>query len=631
MNIFILDNTRRHLLILFVFSFLFTPIFAQQIQVKDLELKEAIPFVKVQIDNQAPFLSDIDGYFAVNTNSKMISLSVSNYLDTVFEYHGQKELFLKERFNEIEEVVVIPGKNPAETIMERVIANRTINHPKGSNSYSCRSYSKFTISANPETIAGIPENTTDTLLKKLKTFFTNQHLFLLESTSEKMYDPPYKEKEVIQAYKVSGFSDPLFSTFANEMQSFHFYENQVQILGESYLCPLAFGSIRRYFFLIEDTLINPSGDSTFQITFRPRKDKNFNAMKGTLYINTNRYAVEKVNAEPITDTAGFGAKIIQEYTFIDGKKWFPSKLSTEIHFKSLQISNKLNDAGLYGKGSTYIDQVKIDADLSKERFNAIEIETKVDANEKDSSHWDKARNHELTEQELQTYTRIDSLSKVVGLERKMLSLISLTQGKIPLGKFQIDIPRSISYRDYEGVRAGLGLETSNRLWKRTTLGGFVGYGFIDKEWKYGGYFYSLLVPKNFVSIDGLFQQDLLARGNHQFHKSPYDFQLKQHVNQIYVRKMERQRIAEIGLTIYSTPRLKMKVSSNYQRIETTHNYNYTLKSGEVLNDAFHQFEYAGELTWTPGERIKLVGFNRVSLGSKYPKFHRSAKMLQSML
>ena len=85
-------------------------------------------------------------------------------------------------------------------------------------------------------------------------------------------------------------------------------------------------------------------DTTFTIFYRPRLGKTFSGMTGHLYINTNGYAIEKVIAEPYKDSTGITLKIIQEYDLIDGKKWFPSKLTTEMDMRALKLDSDLESA-----------------------------------------------------------------------------------------------------------------------------------------------------------------------------------------------------------------------------------------------------------------------------------------------
>lgn len=612
------------LLVILLFS---GNVFAQRTaQLVDGSTNETIPFAKIVPKPGDPSLTDIDGLFTIPASATEIGIYAHGFYDTIIPVGaiGEK-ILLRVEVNHLEEVVILPGVNPAERIIELAMANRKKNHPMGEEAFSCTSYSKFVFTLDPEALARIPDTVTDSNLISLRTFFNAQHLFLLESTTEKFFEPPYREKEVITAYRVSGFSDPAFSTFANEIQSFNFYENQFNLLGKTYVNPLAFGGIRRYLFILEDQTVT-NGDTTFTIRFQPRRDKNFEGMKGWLYINSNGYAIEKVIAEPQNDSKTATPKIIQEYALIDGKKWFPVKLSTEILFQGLELNPALKEAYLTGKGSTYIDHIVIGADLSNQRFNAVTLQTARDAHEKDSTHWDQQRKFELTEKEIRTYEMVDSLSDKHRLDQRFSSLSSLAEGKLPLGPIQFDLLRVLDFHAYEGTRVGLGLENSKKLMKHVTIGGYFGYGFKDKEWKYGGYGSWMVFPKQFIQLQASFQQDLVERGGYTFLSQGRGLSLTSATRHLFVQNMERQRKAEVALSGYLTPRIKLLIAGNYQRIGLTDGYRFTSPNGEIYSGdrTFDQAEASAELVWTIRENVMYIGDKRISKGSLFPRISLKA-------
>lgn len=608
----------------------------QTIQIIDAETKTPVPFVRVSPIPGNPLLGDIDGYFVLPAGATHIQLKSAEYRDTLINVSGLgATIELQPLSNALDEFVLLPGINPAERIMEAAIANRKRNHPMGDESFTYDSYSKCIFTMNPDALATIPDTTTDTNLIRIRNRFGKQHFFMMESTAKKSFEPPYREKEVITAYKVSGFTDSAFSTFANKLQSFHFYENQFNLMGKSYINPLAFGSIRRYLFILEDTTIVET-DTTFTIRFQPRKDKNFDGMKGWLYINTNGFALEKVIAEPAAALGSVQPKIIQEYVLIDGKKWFPAKLSTEAVFPAFRLDSALTDGYLVGKGSTYIENTVLGADVSKQRFNAVIVETTIDAGEKDSTHWQGNRKYELTDKKKTTYKMMDSVSKVKHFDQRLMLYRALADGKISLGYVQLDMRRLISYRQYEGYRFGAGLETSQKLWKRAVIGGYFGYGTRDKAWKYGGYASCLIVPKYFVEVRGAFQEDLIERGGYEFLSHEKGFSLAALSRHFYVANMERQRKMELTLSGYFTPRIKLMAIASYQRIRLTQGYEYArmgdnAASPEMLLSeaaAFDVAEVGLEGVWTIREKLMYLGTKRVSLGSKWPKI--SAKVTRGI-
>lgn len=593
---------------------------AQQIQIVETVSGAGIPFVKVYPNIGSPLLSDIDGYFTPGENWTSVTLKMASFRDTTYFLTGQLKLEMNEAAKALDEVTILPGINPAERIMELAIKNRKDNHPMGKESFKYKSYSKFVFTIDQDALASISDTETDTNLVDLKRFFDQQHLFLLESTTEKSYEPPFRQKEVITAYSVSGFTDPMFSTFTNELQSFNFYENQFDIFGKSYINPLAFGGIRRYLFILEDSIVNAPGDTTFTISFQPRKDKNFEGMKGVMYINSRGYALEKVITEPAEPADGVLPKIIQEYKFVDGKKWFPYKLSTEATFPTLRLSSKLKNGSLIGKGSTYIEDIQLGIDLSDVKFNAVQLQTANDANKKDSTHWDNNRKYSLTEKEKMTYVVIDSISKDQRLDLKLRALKSLLSGKVPLGYFQLDLKRIIDYREYEGVRLGAGLETSPKLSEGFLVGGYFGYGTRDKNWKYGAYGSLMLYKKQFLQLEARYQEDVLERGGTRFEALPFSLAVTSYYDHLYVKNMDRQRMAEVAISGYITPRMKLRLGTDYQRMRLTDGYTYAFADTSMgIRNKFELAEITGEFIWSIGEKVMYIGDKRVSLGSKWPQ------------
>jgi hypothetical protein len=528
------------------------------------------------------------------------------------------EIYLVGMLRSLNEVNVVPGINPAHRIIDNAIENRKKNNPVDNDAFRYESYSKFIFDVNEDAVAAISDSTSDPTLLRMKKFFTEQYLFMIESASIRTFMPPSRDKEEITAYKVSGFTDPAFSTFANEMQSFSFYENQFQLLGKTYINPIAFGGTKRYLFILEDTTV-VGQDSTFTIFYRPRKGRNFEGMTGRLYINTNGWAIEKVTASPYEDTTGMKVLIVQEYALVDNKKWFPSKLSTEINFGNILL-DKLKDGNIIGKGSTYIKNVQLNpTDLRKRDFDNVTVVTNEDAGFVKEKDWDTMRVYAINTKEKRTYEMIDSLSQAEKLEEKAFMLSSLLQGKVPLGYFNLDLTRVIDYNLYEGYRFGAGLETSKKLMRWATIGGYYGWATRDKQSKYGGYATIHINKKNGVKMNLRFQQDLLERGGTEFQKDAFSLTSTSLYRHFFIQNMEQQRLAEIAFSGNIRSNMKITVLGNFQRIYTMSNYAYYPTIGALPETRFDIAETALEFTWNIRERVMMVGDNRISKGTKFPK------------
>jgi hypothetical protein len=286
------------------------------------------------------------------------------------------------------------------------------------------------------------------------------------------------------ATKVSGFKEPMMAFMISQIQSTSFYEEQISIANRKYINPISRGSTRKYFFLIEDTAYTEKKDTVFIISFRPMKRTNFDGMKGFLSINTNRWAIQNVKAQPANDTTGIIIKIEQLYEFVQDH-WFPSQLHTDVIFTNFQVPAGDESYHLVGNGRSYLRDIDLSPDLKKREFGYSEIEIESDAAKKKGEFWREYRVDSLTDREKETYRVIDSLGREADFDRIANTMQTLLTGRIPLGPIDFDINRFIHYNDFEGLYLGVGLHTNDRFSKVVKTGGYWGYGFGDKRAKYG--------------------------------------------------------------------------------------------------------------------------------------------------
>jgi hypothetical protein len=99
--------------------------------------------------------------------------------------------------------------------------------------------------------------------------------------------------------------------------------------------------------------------------------------------------------------------------------------------------------------------------------------------------WNNYRKDTITTKEKNTFVMMDSLMKNTPMESVVLFSARVATGFFPIGKFDLDVRRLGAFNKYEGIRLGLGLYTNKKISKYFSVGGWAGYGFRDKKWKYG--------------------------------------------------------------------------------------------------------------------------------------------------
>jgi len=475
-------------------------VWAQEYQILDESLNKGVSFAKIYPEKEPAKLADIDGLFELLSADQKIQIKAQGYHDTTVFLPDleSNQIYLRTKAQQTQDVVVLPGLNPAVRIIEQAIANRKRNHPQAHGGFIAEQYSKFVFDLDDTTRRKMAESVispTDTNNFEFKQFTERQAFFISETKSSHYFEPPYREKEIIEAYRVSGFTDPALSSIAQGLQSFHFYEIQLEILGLKYLSPLAPGSLNRYFFSLKDTTVT-GVDTTFTIFFKPKKGADFNGLTGYLYINTNGFAIEKVQAAPFNPPPNSNkVAIVQEYQLIDSKIWFPKQLSTAIYLPFISLSFDSLPAVIVGKGINVVKGVRFDPpELDKVRFQQIAVETLPNAaNKLSAAAWDSVRIAPLSEREKMTYIQIDSLSEEYHFDQKLKLAKVLSTGKIQLGYAQLDATKFLKYNAFERVRYGLGIESSQKLSKYFNFGASGGYGLNDQRFKYDAYL-NVFVP-----------------------------------------------------------------------------------------------------------------------------------------
>lgn len=590
-----------------------------EIQVVDAQTNNPVSFAKISDGINKAVITDIDGKASILiVDSHLYSFRFFEYKDTVIKGEAliKSPLVLLYSDGQIyDEIVITPGENPAHRIIQNVMDRKKINDPLKNDAFTYNSYSKLYFTG--ELKEGVNRDTiTDTSMIKTMEFLDKQYLFLTETKARRTYSPPNYDKEVVTAYNVSGVKDPLFATLVNQFQSFSFYDNNFELNQKQYINPIAPGGLRRYLFILEDTLVHPSTqDTTYTIKFRPRKGKIFEGLSGYLFVRSGEWAIERVIASPYTENLLLNVKIIQEYAITADKKWFPSRISTELDFSGIQLGKY---AEMIGRSTLYINEVAFQEPTNR-GFNPVLVEVEEGAL-RDSTSLRALRGATATGKESETYVFVDSIAKEANLDKLVFFGKVATTGKIPIGKFNLPVWQLAYFNRQEGLRLGLGLETNSRFSEVFGAAAYAAYGLKDKEWKYGGNVNVTLNKKRMVNLKFLYQDDIHERGNTNFYDDAFNLTNQGIYRDFFVSLADRERFAGVNLSGLIRQNLKVQVFANYKRFSFIDDYRYVpLFTQNGTDDQFDVAEAGIVINWNIREKIMLLENRRVSLGTKWPK------------
>lgn len=592
-------------------------------KVVDSSTGEPLAFVNIIInDGKHGGATDIDGKFNLKYPQKIHSLTFS-YVgyekQNITVAHSEHDLLirLKRTSYNLSEVVIIPGENPAHRIIKKVIDNRKVNDPENISAFSYTSYDKMIFTADMDSV-NETELLSDSSFIRLQDFLDERHFFLMESVAKRKFLAPDKSYQKVIANRISGFKDPLFVFLISQLQSFSFYKPMISIFDKNYINPISPGSINKYFFLIEDTTYQDN-DTVFIISFRPRKNKNFDGLKGLLYINTHGYAIQNVIAEPARDEEGIGIKIQQQYELINGEKWFPVQLNTDLTFKNINV----NSINFIGQGKSYLRDIVLDEDFVKKQFSNIEIDVDPNAHKRPEEYWNDYRVDSLNYKERNTYHFIDSIGEEYKFDRLARTFETLLTGKIPVGFIDIDLNKILRYNDHEGFYLGLGLHTNDRVSRFFKIGGYFGYGFRDKKTKYGGDLQMNLHRNSELAVKFSYMNDLTESGSVTYFDRTESLYSNEMLRQYLVRRMDRTIMKKVDVGFRPFKYLKMNVALSLLNKEPAYNYFFgtTEKNVIVGVEEFNYTELLIGCRYAYGEKFIRNARKKISLGTNYPVVH----------
>ncbi len=498
-------------------------IFAQKLNINGIVIddrtKEPLPFVNIDVnDGETGTTTDLDGKFSINVESSTLKKVVFVYvgyhkfiykvkqIDDLKPLQKPLRIALIENPEQMREVVVIAGANPAHRIIKEAIKNRNKNNPQKLKSYQYKAYHKALFSAenSGKPIQITPNDTIkmDSSDIEMEDYLKKHHLFLTENVSIRQFLASDYYKEEVIANRFSGLKKAPFAFGATANQPFSFYQDFVKILDKDYLSPLAIGSIEKYDFSLEQTILQQT-DTVFVISFLPRKDKNIIGLGGVMYVHSKGYGLQSIRINSIPEEENFISFKFQQYAELqekdDTKIWFPVQLNSEYLFKNINlIEKKVNNKTVEKRNSvftskTYIKDILLNPPLRKRDFSDEIQQISDSAHVAKDSVWRAMQLEKLDKRDENTYKYLDSLGTKYKADKILNFAEKFALNRIGLNSYlDLNIRQMLRFNRYEGLRIGFGLQSSEKLMQKWAIFGkpffwsaYLGYGTKDGNFKYG--------------------------------------------------------------------------------------------------------------------------------------------------
>lgn len=608
-------------------------------KIVDAATQETLAFANITFNNQPTkgTISDIDGKFSYTSEQpiNLIEVSYLGYEKLRFQVTSQTTVILALEASDenLEEIIVSNAENPALRIIRLATKNRDQNNPLKKGGFQYTSYNRSIVDREgrqqkADSLRTLYlgqlekgelnlENDSLNEYEKLIIKEGNFNIMLLESVTQRKFLPPDLSEENVIATRVSGFESPYFAMLATEIQPFGFYENTIDFLDLHFLNPIAPGSIKRYNYFLENEILREN-DTLFQISFQPKKSANIDGLKGFMYIHSKGYAIQNIVAEP-NDEMLVHLKIEQKYNLLENEQWFPEQLNFEL----------MLNQGVFIHGKSYISDVKFLDSLRKRDFSEVQLKYEKEAPYRSEEFWNKYRIEKLSELDKNTYKVVDSIGKELKMEKVLDVASKIGEGYIPWGVFNIPFNRFFGYNKFEGIRLGAGLETNEKLIKNLQLGGYVAYGFRDKNWKYGGHIHYDLNRNQDMFLKLQYSQDVREIGQSSLPRNQ-GFSLNGDARSLIASEMDWVEQFQVEFSRRDFKYLKWNVALRNEQVQPQYDYLFIQNEGFVTD--FTNTEAILHLRYAHRERIVETPFNRVSLGTSYPVFNlRYVRGLDSFL
>lgn len=493
-----------------------TTLMAQQTIVKgvvtDTRTHETMPGVSVSFEGTSTGSSanNQGNYHLVGDGSySRIKISFIGY-KTIFKditpgISQTINISISEDRRALSEVVIKSGKktrytnrnNPAVELIRKVIAHKDQNRLENFNYAEYQQYERMIFS-----LSDLSEKfKAKKIFKNYQFLFTEQDstaiggknllpIYMEEKLSDNYFrKSPYAKKEVIQANKQVKYDENFvdnegLKTYFNRMyMDIEIYDNNIPLLGNQLLSPIADGAPSFYKFFITDTIKDVS-PQLIELSFTPRSTTDM-LFEGKIYVTMDgNYAVQKailsVNKHiNLNFVRQMQTTLAFEKT--EGGRYRLSQSDLKIDFGL----NKNKGGGIYGERVVIVNNFAVNKQRPNEVYSGPAQMIAFNAKEKGDEFWKANRPDTLQAGQANIYKNIDSLQTIPSFKRTMDLVTLLLAGYKNFGPFEMGpVNTFYNFNSVEGFRLRLGGRTTTALSKRYYFETYGAYGFKDEKFKY---------------------------------------------------------------------------------------------------------------------------------------------------
>lgn len=525
--------------------------------VTDAKTGDPIPFASVALmGRQSGTLADENGRYKLVVSRLTDSVAVSSMGYALLRRFIDKEresqavdFKLLPTGQSLQEVVVRAGENPAFGILRQVRKNRSVNDRSRLSAYESDTYTKTQIALSHVS----PKMGSNPLMRRVKEGMShgdsliddegNRLIPLIFSESMSRYyfrSSPQQKREDIRKTRIrgvavddAGLSSQLLG--GTSLVSQNFYDNYIPILGKDFASPIGDNWKNWYEFYLADTLL-VGNRVCYEIQFDPKRPEDL-AFVGKAWIDTTTFALCQIETH-----VGSRANLNYVRRLTISQELEPVMDTTASHDKPmgwLPVGVRLV-ADLTGVGKNALG-LRAELSMSSDNFTinrphpfafyeqTVELsDTVATAND---AFWkdvraDLAGSGSLSAEDRKTERMIGQLRAIPAVKSaEAIGQIAVTGfyklGGVDLGPY----PYLLAANSAEGLRVRMGFRTNNDFSRHLVLRGYLAYGTLDRQVKYGAeadlilsrQHWTLLGVKSSYDLERLGITPELVGGNRMFY------------------------------------------------------------------------------------------------------------------
>lgn len=499
------------------------PIPAQSITgvVYDHVTGEGLPYVNIRIPAlKTGAFTDEEGNFEIPFDGDTLTL-IFDYLgyaqvDTLLQPGRINIIHLAEKDVQIEGVTILPDYSWDRYLFRKIIAHKSENDPERNPGMDYVDYARTFVYLD----------NLNASIKERKVFRDAESAFMHTSDTTVMM-PILMVEEVTRcsenaittlAHKSEGIldqvNDQLQSVVTNKLaHRINFYRNHVAIGGRGFPSPLS-GSALRYYniYVTDSTLVGQT--KHYQFDFYPKSEKN-NTFRGQFWVEDSSFALTRVTSKlPAAANVNFiqGFEVDLRYRKTAAAQWIYDQQRIQ-----LAMVFRKQDSVDAGK-SRYVIRKTIDFQAPDRVPLAGDSGSRPAAMAAGGVDLiETLRSRPLDALEARAWQGIQVLQDN-GLVRQVDKLVAMGMtGYYNLGPFDLG-PFYDFYRrnQIEGHRGTFAFRTSRQLSPHFSVGGYLGYGFGNRQFKYGGNLHLRLPGHNGPTLTARYYDDYFSLSQNKY-------------------------------------------------------------------------------------------------------------------